>query len=291
MKSLRPLFGAYLSGAMAIALAVHAVFGRGDYFISTYAIVLVTGAITAWSILLRNLPEAGVPLRVVAIIIAGCFVFGIAGGRLAHLAEVALSAGSSQAVADAQAVRQAGLGIFGAFLADALFLVLLFRSHPELSLARTLDAGASAVAVNVAFARAGCLLAGCCFGAPTGSWLGIAASSFDAATPAGARYGATDVHLWPTQPVEALVALALAVACQLLWRSRAARQWRDGTIIAIAALCYGSARAMLETVRADSPRVLGGVLSLWQAFAIALALAAAAWLFVSRTPVQRRGAL
>jgi prolipoprotein diacylglyceryltransferase len=82
--------------------------------------------------------------------------------------------------------------VFGAFAFDACFLALLFRRFPGQSLGALLDASASVTAFNLAVGRLGCLLGGCCYGAPAApSPFTLPVRAFDPASPAGVAYLAT----------------------------------------------------------------------------------------------------
>ena len=276
------LLGAYLFAALALVTLGHATIGREPLVVSSYAVLLVGGALAAWVLVTRNLRELGASDVAIGLVLVGCFVFGIFGARVAS---VASGESSGHAGHD---LRLAGLGVFGAFAADLVFLVALFRFLPARpTLAEVLDAGAPGIALNLAVARLGCLLAGCCFGAPAdpGSLFALPAASFDSSSPAGAHYASTaGVHVWAAQPIEAAAALAIAIASQICWaRRRHAR--RPGAIIAAAGLAYGVVRFALERLRADSPRPVLGVLTVWQVLSLALVVACLP-LVLRRRPVR-----
>jgi phosphatidylglycerol:prolipoprotein diacylglycerol transferase len=270
------LFAAYACATAALGLFVLRLEGA-RVAISSYAIAVVAGAMVAWAVLLRRLTGRGYPLRLVFSIIAGCLAFGVVGARLAQLASDAASGSATGALH----LRQAGLGVFGAFAVDVVFLALLLRRFPPFTLAGTLDAGASAVALNLAAGRVGCLLAGCCFGAPAASSaLSLPVSVFAPGSPAAAHYAGASAgaRIWATQPLEAAGALALALLCEALYARRARLRLADGAVIASGAAAYGLLRALLEAVRADSPRFVGGRFTPWQLASAALVACAAAWL-------------
>jgi phosphatidylglycerol---prolipoprotein diacylglyceryl transferase len=289
------LFVAYALVAAGLAIGISRARGVASLSVSAYAAWLTAGAVAAWALLLVRLSRLGYPLRVIFYIVAGCLVFGIVGARAAQLGEDLLAGSpSSYGWAEAASVHRGGLGVFGALLANGLFLHVLFRllsrsaaadlrpGGEDLGLAATLDAGISAVAVNLAAGRIGCLLAGCCFGSLTsaGSPLSLSVHAFDSASPAGIHYvGAGDeARIWATQPFEAAVALAIAGSCELLYRARARLRLAPGAVAAVAALAYSVARSLLEHLRDDSPRPVLGTFTVWQTLSLAGACASLVWL-------------
>ena len=123
------------------------------------------------------------------------------------------------------------------------------------------------VALAQGFGRIGCFLAGCCYGAPTDSWLGVTfpAGSF---APAG-------VPLWPTQLISSAGDLMLAGV--LLWMDR--KKHYDGKLTVWYLILYSVGRFLVEFLRADN-RGAVGVLSSSQF--IGLFVVAAALLLRSR---------
>ena len=65
-----------------------------------------------------------------------------------------------------------GSAFVGALIGGSIAAVLYCRRH-GLSLGRCFDLGGLAIPLAQAIGRLGCLAAGCCYGKPTGSWLGM----------------------------------------------------------------------------------------------------------------------
>ena len=74
----------------------------------------------------------------------------------------------------------------------------------------------------------------------------------------------------------ALIALLLIAGLSERLRRRQPAA-RPGTVLAFAAGAYGAVRAVLELVRADSKRILGGTTTVWQLAALVLLGGAGAW--------------
>jgi phosphatidylglycerol:prolipoprotein diacylglycerol transferase len=200
-------------------------------------------------------------------ILVGCFVAGVVGAKGAQLASDGVSG-----VGAGSALSGAGFGVFGAFAAGALYLSAYFRIvRPTPTLIATLDAGAAAIAANLAIGRLGCLLYGCCHGRPTNApWpLSIALDTFAPTSPARLAHAAAEpgTRLWASQPLELVGAAVLAFALH-----RAARGSLAGTgrAVGVAALAYGLLRFGLEFLRDDSAAVLGPF-NAWQLASVFLA--------------------
>jgi len=110
------------------------------------------------------------------------------------------------------------------------------------------------VPLGLAFGRMGCLLAGCCFGLPTGSSLGLvfpgrspaSESQFKAGQLANMRLPSLPVH--PTQIYESAASLAIAAVCLLYIHPR---KRYDGQVFLSFVVLYATARFLLEILRRD----------------------------------------
>ena len=133
------------------------------------------------------------------------------------------------------------------------------------------------VAVAQGFGRIGCFLAGCCYGAPTDSCIGVTfpAGSF---APAG-------VALWPTQLISAAGDLLLAVILMQMDK----KEHYDGKITVWYLILYTLGRFLVEFLRADN-RGNVGILSASQfigLFVFAAAFALRAYLKRGHTSEQQ----
>ena len=141
----------------------------------------------------------------------------------------------------------------------AAYLYCRRRSLPFL---RWADCFIPGVALAQGFGRIGCFLAGCCFGKPTDSILGVVFPAGSAA-PAG-------VPLWPVQLFSAAGDFLLAGTLLLLEKKRRG----DGLLTGAYLLLYSVGRFLIEFLRAD-PRGAVGILSTSQFIALFAAAAAA----------------
>ncbi|HZP42318.1 MAG TPA: prolipoprotein diacylglyceryl transferase family protein, partial [Candidatus Binatia bacterium] len=135
----------------------------------------------------------------------------------------------------------------------------------RLPLGKLFDAGAPGLAVGAAIARIGCFCAGCCYGRPTDSVLGV---HFPYGHLGMAQLAAGDPRgLHPTQLY--LAASALAIAAILLALGRRGRR-RPGDLFLLGTALYAASAFAIEFLRDDPGRWFGGGLSHSQWISLAI---------------------
>ena len=153
-------------------------------------------------------------------------------------------------------------GVLGAFLAAKFLKTKLYYYSdpvvPTLPLAH-------------AIGRMGCFCAGCCYGKPTDSWIGI---SFPEAVR---EYGA-GVKVIPTQLIEA--GANLLVFLFLLWFTR--RERRGFMTLFVYLIIYGVERFLLEYLRGDGIRGIFGAFSTSQWISLGLIAVSVVGLFLTK---------
>lgn len=168
-----------------------------------------------------------------------------------------------------------GLTYYGGFLGATAAAVLLLR-RDRFPFWKAADMAGFAVPTGLAFGRMGCLLAGCCFGAPTDAWYGL---SFPPRSPASEEQAKShvleSVRMWshpvhPTQIYESAASLAIA-GFLLVWLMP--RKRYDGQIFVGFLVLYAVARFLVEILRRDAR---GGMIGLSTSQLIGLGLVAAA---------------
>lgn len=175
------------------------------------------------------------------------------------------------------ALRDGGLvfygGLVGVLLATAAWVA--WRRAPVWKL---LDLMAIGLPFGHAVGRVGCLLAGCCYGAPTGLPWGVT-------YPAGGDAPA-GVPVHPTQLYEAAFDVALGAA--LAW-ARPRRRF-DGQLFCTFLFFYPTFRALNETMRGDAIRgfVAGGLSNAQVTSLVLFALGATVW-WARRATADRTG--
>ncbi len=163
-----------------------------------------------------------------------------------------------------------GFVFYGSFLLAVPVMLWFFRKNkiPALPM---LDVMAIVTCIVHAFGRIGCFMAGCCYGLPTNSWLGVVFSDTTCqAEP-------LNTPLFPSQLMEAGFIFLLLLAL-LAIRNR--KQF-DGQMFLIYLIGYALGRGVLEMFRGDIDRgfVIKGILSNSQ-FVSLLIIITALWFYV-----------
>ena len=168
---------------------------------------------------------------------------------------------------------QAGGVFYGGFIAAVLFALWYVRVH-RMPMWKTFDVYVPAVALGLSIGRLGCFSAGCDYGKPTDSFLGVVFTNPWSHQVTGVPLG---IPLHPTQLYES--AVSLLIFGILIWWSR--RKSYDGQLFVLYLALYAVARFFLEFLRGDEDRgfVFSHLLSTSQFIAL-LALISAAGLVV-----------
>lgn len=177
-----------------------------------------------------------------------------------------------------------GLTYYGGFIGASLMAVWVLR-RDRFPFWKAADMAGFAVPLGLGFGRMGCLLAGCCYGKPSESFLAL---SFPPRSPASeAEFKAhtlPSVTDWshkvlPTQIFESAVCLGIAAFCLFYVHGR---KRYDGQVFASFLALYAIGRFLLEFLRDDDR---GGIswLSTSQLIGVAL-VALAALIHARRTP-------
>jgi phosphatidylglycerol:prolipoprotein diacylglycerol transferase len=157
-------------------------------------------------------------------------------------------------------------GVFyGGFIAAVIVSIIVMKVY-QLPWWKTADAFAPGIAIGTTLGRIGCFSAGCCWGKPTTSAIGVHFSERGheiTGVPTivahlsdqqmrevwsqqlGGMFAAIDLH--PTQLYEAFA--TLAIFCLLFWLRK--RRKFDGQIILSYAILYAVARFIIEFWRGD----------------------------------------
>lgn len=215
-------------------------FRIGDFPITSYGIWLALGMLFALFVASRLAARDGLPRERIYDLGLWTLLGGLIGSKLLmYFVEPDTSLFSLDFL------RSGGVyygGLIGGFLTVA-FLVNRYK----LSLWKTADAFAPAVALGQAFGRQGCFAAGCCWGKPTEWFWGV---HF---TEKGHEYTgvpiANNVHLHPTQLIESFT--MFAVFGLLIWLHK--HKKFDGQVLIAYGIIYSIFRFSIEFLR-DDPR-------------------------------------
>lgn len=177
------------------------------------------------------------------------------------------------------ATLESGGVFYGGFIASALFAVWYVRTY-RLPALKMFDIYAPAVALAQSVGRLGCFSAGCDYGTPTHSFLGVVFTNPYSHDVTGVPLN-TRIH--PTQLYESLATLAIGAILLVRYRHKK----KDGEIFLLYLTLYAVARFFLEFLRGDEDRgfVFHHLLSTSQFIAIlALIVSGTLWFYLRRRP-------
>lgn len=175
-------------------------------------------------------------------------------------------------------LQRAGFVFHGGLIGAAIVIALFLRIN-KLPMWKTADTLAPGIALGHAFGRVGCLMTGCCYGAPTASPIGILFT--DPRSPATdhcSRVG--PVH--PVQIYEAAVNFALSATLFWLFGKRKF----DGQIFSIYLIAYGCFRFLIEHFRGDGAAKAASALTSAQLISVILIAVGGVILFSNWTKAK-----
>ncbi|MGE5173124.1 MAG: prolipoprotein diacylglyceryl transferase [Betaproteobacteria bacterium] len=179
---------------------------------------------------------------------------------------------------DAFAIWKGGLVFYGGVLAAVPVGIWYVKRH-SLPVWKTADITAPSISLGHAFGRLGCFFAGCCYGAPCSTSIGITFSDPHSLAPLG-------VPLYPTQLMESSGEFLIFGMLLLLRRSKTF----DGQLFWLYGLFYAVLRFVIEFFRGDAVRGLyfGNVISTSQIIALGVFALSGLMIWKLRTAVSKQ---
>ncbi len=168
-----------------------------------------------------------------------------------------------------------GITFIGGLIGGAgtfLILYFIFRKRFKTRLIDILSFTPCCILIAHAFGRVGCFFAGCCYGKPTDSFLGVQFPDL-----------AQKVH--PTQLYEAVFLFALCALCFfLLWKKNFKHN------LSLYLVAYGIFRFLIEFLRADDRGQLVGGISPSQFWSIGMVILGVVLYFLLNIAYKKREA-
>ena len=262
-------------------------FGVGPLQFTGFGIAVVMSFVIAQMIGQHQMERRGYDPAPIADMIIGAVVGGLLGAKLYFVVVL----GNWDAL-----FARGGFVFWGGFIGGAIGVLLIAR-WKRVSLLRTMEVGAPALAAAYAVGRTGCWAIGDDYGRPWDgpiatvfpegappSTAGVMASEFGVQFPPGTD-PATVVAVHPTQLYEVAMALVMFA---IIWRLRGHRH-REGWLFGVYLVLAGIERFVVEFFRAKDDYLALG-LTIAQVISIAVLVGGIAWLAAFRGPVTPAGA-
>ena len=246
-------------------------FSIGPFTVHTYGLMIAIGLLAALYIAEYRAPKNGLDKEMVFPLTMNCLITGILGAKLMFILQ-----GWKEFLEDPKAMLgSSGLVVYGGIIGGILCAIIYCKIKKQ-NFWDAFDIALPSVAVAQAFGRIGCFFAGCCYGAKTDAWYGIAFTHSD--------YAPNGVKMIPTQLISS--AGMFLIAALLFWYAYHAK--KTGQVGAAYMVLYSIGRFCVEFLRGDEVRGRVGSLSTSQFISIfILAAGVALWILRSKSTQLR----
>lgn len=248
----------------------------GFFKLPAYGLLAMTGYLAAYFYLLAARGRIGASKESVSDLSFLALLGGLLGGKILFIATFwgSFGAGLWDSLIGALKSIQYGFVFYGGLGGGAAALWYWSRGH-KTSFSSAADFVAPALALAHAFGRLGCLMAGCCHGAPAGGAPGVAFTD----PLCLVEPSLLGVPLHPVQLYESLGNFAIFGLLHLYWKRK--KSPPRGSAVTLYVLLYSALRFGLEFLRGDERGGLTAGLSQAQVISLCAAAAASAWLALS----------
>jgi phosphatidylglycerol---prolipoprotein diacylglyceryl transferase len=173
---------------------------------------------------------------------------------------------------------------YGGFIL-AVIVAIGYTRAKHLPVWKVTDVFSPGIALGQSIGRLGCFAAGCCYGKPTHSFLGVTFTNPYSNETVGVPL------LIPLHPTQIYEAAANLVIFTILWLKLKHKKF-DGQVFILYLTLYSVVRFTIEFFRGDPDRgfLFGGLLSTSQFISVMLIIIAATLFFFLRSAVQEKPA-
>lgn len=250
----------------------------GPLTLHTYGLLVAIGIFLAIGVMRGTLGRRGISGDRVDSLAVLLIITGFLGARVAYFAVEEFQPFKNDPLSFFR-IWEGGLVFYGGVL-GALAALWVYARRQQSGLIGWTDALAPALLLGHAIGRLGCFAAGCCYGRPTESFLGVTFTHPDSLAP-------LNVSLHPTQLYEAagtFVLFLIALPFSKRWT-------RPGSLTAFYLLSYGTLRFLIELLRGDDRGefISGLSPSQWVALFLGVSGAALVIKMMVSKDVSRRG--
>jgi phosphatidylglycerol:prolipoprotein diacylglycerol transferase len=219
-------------------------FRIGSFPVNTYGLLLAVGMLLALFAAAKLAARDGLPRERIYDLGLWTLIGGLVGSKI-----LMVFTEDNVQIFSLDFLRSGGV-YYGGFLGGFFALVALVRWY-KLPFWKVADAFAPGVALGQALGRQGCFAAGCCWGKPTDSAVGVHFTEHAHEYTGVPVYGpdGSDLYLHPTQLYESIAMLIIFGILILIHRKKRF----DGQVLIGYGIIYSIVRFTIEFVR-DDPR-------------------------------------
>lgn len=214
----------------------------GKFTIHGYGVMIALGFIAALLLSYYRAQKNNLKPDAILDLALWCVIGGFLGAKILYL----IVEWKTFIANPLSAISGSGFVVYGGIITGIL-IGLGYCKWKKINFFEYLNLIVPQIALAQGIGRFGCFFAGCCYGAPTDSFLGIEFPAGSIA-PAG-------VKLWPTQIFMAVGDLAIAGILFLIWKNEKVRKY-TGEIYMI---LYGVGRFLIEFLRNDNRGSVGAL--------------------------------
>ncbi len=245
--------------------------------LNSYGLMMATAFIFGIIITQKMLKREALPKTILPELSAIIIITSLAGARAFFL----IFEEHPTSILDIFAIWKGGLVIYGG-ITFAVIASIIYIKKKKLPLGKIFDAFAPSIGLGLFFGRIGCFCAGCCYGKPTDSVLGI---SFPASAPVYTENNiqqCSAVH--PTQLYSSLSGMIIFLIIMAIYKKKKF----DGEIFLIFSILYSISRFIIEIFRIDTPHnLILGQFSLSQGIGILILPVATALIIFNRIKIAK----
>jgi phosphatidylglycerol---prolipoprotein diacylglyceryl transferase len=237
----------------------------GPFTIHGYGLMISLGILAAVMMAAYRAKKKGLSADRVYSLVLACLIGGIIGAKLLFV----ITDFKAMLADPLKIISGSGFAIYGGIIGGIIAAWAYCRIKKE-SFLKYFDLLIPSVALAQGFGRIGCFLAGCCYGIPTDSWIGIAFHQ-SLLAPNGIR-------LVPTQLLSSAGNFLIGLVLILFAR----RERAPGHVGGLYMVLYSIGRFGIEFLRNDDRGTVGGVLSTSQFISIFILIGGFLILYGSR---------
>lgn len=217
-------------------------FSIGPITIHGYGLMIAIGIIAGLIVAEKRAEKAGLNsdhIYTMAFLIA---IIGFLGGKLMFM----IVEWRSTIADPLSMIKGNGFVVYGGII-TGLIVALVFCHIKKLEFARYADILVPSVAIAQGFGRIGCFLAGCCYGRPTDSWVGVVFNN--------SPFAPHGVKVIPTQLFSSAGDFLIAIILILYSKKRKTA----GQVTAMYFVLYSIGRFIIEIFRNDDRGKIGNL--------------------------------